>query len=204
MIRAKSPASAPRQDGVAGLSWQKFELLIGELYRRQGYEVEVCAADGSDGGVDITLRRGGQTTLVQCKHWKVYRVGVAAVRELFGVLTAEKADQAVLVTSGRFTPDAVAFAAGKPIHLKDGEALRAEIEASKDSVEGDLLQPERWSSAFSAGAVIVDPICPNCRSKMVVRKARRDGKAFWGCSTYPACRGIRNFRPELMGVAAGG
>jgi hypothetical protein len=39
------------------------------------------------------------------------------------------------------------------------------------------------------------PACPICGSPMVLRRARRGehaGNRFWGCSKYPACRGIRN------------
>ncbi|PYG04531.1 MULTISPECIES: nuclease-related domain-containing protein [unclassified Thioalkalivibrio] len=38
------------------------------------------------------------------------------------------------------------------------------------------------------------PGCPKCGSAMVKRKARKGasaGQQFWGCSQYPACRGIR-------------
>ena len=35
------------------------------------------------------------------------------------------------------------------------------------------------------------PTCPRCGSGMVMRSRRSDGGKFWGCSTYPACRGIR-------------
>jgi hypothetical protein len=38
------------------------------------------------------------------------------------------------------------------------------------------------------------PHCPSCNRKMVKRKARRGeraGEEFWGCSTYPTCRGTR-------------
>lgn len=39
------------------------------------------------------------------------------------------------------------------------------------------------------------PSCPKCGSSMVRRKAKSGanaGNTFWGCSQYPACRGIRN------------
>jgi ssDNA-binding Zn-finger/Zn-ribbon topoisomerase 1 len=47
-------------------------------------------------------------------------------------------------------------------------------------------------------------ICPRCGSAMIVRTARsgaRAGHQFWGCSTYPACRGIVDITesaPELV------
>ena len=175
-------------------------MLIGELYRRQGHTVEMCSGDGSDGGVDLWLRKDGRTTLMQCKHWKVYKVGVSSVRELFGILSAEKADHAILVTTGRFTPDARAFTAGKAMELIDGEMLHVLVEASKYSAEGDLLDVARWSSTFARTATITTPMCPFCRSSMVLRRGKQSGNQFWGCSTYPGCRGKRNVRPELMRV----
>jgi len=35
------------------------------------------------------------------------------------------------------------------------------------------------------------PVCPRCGAAMVVRKRRTDRAEFWGCSRFPACRGIR-------------
>ncbi len=39
------------------------------------------------------------------------------------------------------------------------------------------------------------PSCPKCGGSMVRRTAKSGsnaGNSFWGCSQYPACRGIRN------------
>lgn len=39
------------------------------------------------------------------------------------------------------------------------------------------------------------PTCPDCGKPMTKRKARTGanaGHAFWGCTGYPDCRGIRN------------
>ena len=38
------------------------------------------------------------------------------------------------------------------------------------------------------------PHCPSCNNLMVLRHARRGasaGQSFWGCSTYPTCKGTR-------------
>jgi hypothetical protein len=38
------------------------------------------------------------------------------------------------------------------------------------------------------------PACPRCASAMVIRAAKRGAKAgsrFWGCPSYPRCRGTR-------------
>jgi hypothetical protein len=52
--------------------WKQFEFLVAEAYRRQGYQVEYSLGRGADGGVDLTLRRDGRMSLVQCKQWKVF------------------------------------------------------------------------------------------------------------------------------------
>lgn len=51
------------------------------------------------------------------------QVGVTLVRELYGVMTAEGATDAILVTCGEYTDDAREFAAGKPTRLIHGETL---------------------------------------------------------------------------------
>ena len=37
-------------------------------------------------------------------------------------------------------------------------------------------------------------VCPQCGSPMVRRYRRADGRPFWGCVRYPACRGVRGAR----------
>ena len=67
-------------ESLRALSWKEFEWMVGEAFRRQGYAVEESFGGGPDGGVDVVLRKYGRTTLVQCKHWKVFSVGVPVVR----------------------------------------------------------------------------------------------------------------------------
>src|ERR1041385_1868020 len=50
------------------------------------------------------------------------------------------------------------------------------------------------SAAASADASQLIPHCPVCNALMVKRLARRGssaGSTFWGCSSYPKCRGTR-------------
>ena len=108
-----------KQTGIGSLRTlhsKRFEDLLGEMYRRQGYSVEENLGGGADGGVDLVLHRAGQTILVQCKRWN-QPVPVPVVRELYGVLIDRGATAAKLVATTTFTSDAVAFAAGKPIEL---------------------------------------------------------------------------------------
>lgn len=115
-----------RQDSpesLAKLHWKRFEDVLAEVFRRQGYSVGEQLGGGPDGGVDLVLLKSGKVTLVQCKRWIGKPVGVSIVRELFGVMAAEKADAGILVTTAKFTKDSEYVARGKPLRLIDGEAL---------------------------------------------------------------------------------
>jgi restriction system protein len=169
------------------MTWREFEMLVGEAFRRRGYAAEETGGHGADGGVDLVLSKDGQRFLVQCKQWKASKVGVKIVRELYGVIAADRAAGGFVVTSGVFTEEAAAFAAGKNIDLIDGRKLHAMIE------EIGELQGEATQTPV-AGAVSVEatPTCPRCGEVMVRRMARQGrsaGKPFWGCPTFPKCRG---------------
>jgi len=168
-----------------GMSWREFEMLVGEAFRLRGFRVAETGGVGSDGGVDLVLKKGAETFLVQCKQWKALKVGVAVVRELYGVMAARGAAGGFVVTSGRFTDDARRFAEGRNVKLVDGDALMkmlASVQTSPAQARGQVTAPS------------VAPPCPRCGGGMVLRRARRganSGNAFWGCPGYPACRGTR-------------
>jgi restriction system protein len=105
------------------LSWREFEQFCAEVFRRRGFAVEETAT-GADGGVDLILRRTGETTYVQCKHRAIRPVDVRVVRELFGVVAAEGATWGLVASSGSFTDPARQFSTkhGR-VKLVDGEAL---------------------------------------------------------------------------------
>lgn len=89
------------------------------------------AGDGPDGGIDVLAIRGQEKVIVQCKHWRSDSVGVAIVREMFGVMVAEQASSVHVVTSGTFTQAAREFAINQPIELIDGNQLLDIIKQSK-------------------------------------------------------------------------
>jgi restriction system protein len=105
------------------MSWQDFELLVGECFRRLGYRVTETGQGGADGGVDLLLRRDTKKILVQCKRWRSSSVGAPVVREMFGLMVHHSADRVKIVCCGKFTREATAFASGKPVDLISGEAL---------------------------------------------------------------------------------
>ena len=169
-------------DSIQSLSWREFEELVAEAFRRKGYFVLENPERGPDGGVDLRLRKNGQLVFVQCKHWKTKKVGVKTVRELFGVMTAQKVAHGIVVTFGEFTEDAKEFATGKFIQLIAGNQLLKLISAVQKNQQISKSDNE-----------IQVPTCPKCGSEMKLRIAKKGkyaGQEFWGCLKFPDCRGI--------------
>lgn len=180
---------------VLEMTWRDFELLVGEAFRRKGYAVTEAGGGGPDGGVDLVVTKAGATLLVQCKQWRSWRVGEKIVRELNGVVAAAGATGGVLVTSGSFTPGAVAFAQRSHIELIDGVALSKMIEEVRGApVIRTVPTVPTFPSPETARATDPSPVCPRCGAGMVKRVAKQGahaGKEFWGCSRFPECRGVR-------------
>ena len=170
------------------LSWTQFEGYLAEFFRRRGAGVTYRGGSAPDGGVDLVLDDASGRRVVQAKHWKTRRIGVVALRALWGVLDDEGAEGAVFVTSGIFTREARAFARGKRLELIDGDELRRLVaEVTKATAQPTL---ERTAVAGTS------PGCPRCGRGVLQQKlARRGGNAgrsFLGCSRYPECHYTRD------------
>jgi restriction system protein len=174
---------------LQNISWKEFEWMVAEAFRRQGYSVTESLNKGPDGGVDLVLHKDGKKSLVQCKRWKTYSVGAPVVREIFGLLIDHKADEAIVVTSGKFTSEAVQFSEGKPITLVDGDQLLnlvSSVQTGNSVKRASYPVPTRI------------PNCPKCGAEMalrIARKGRNSGNKFWGCSRFPKCRGTLALSP---------
>lgn len=184
-------------DILDNMSWREFEMLVGEGFRLQGYAVAENFEPGPDDGVDLTLRKDGETYLVQCKQWRAFKVGVPVVRELYGVMAAKGAAGGFVVTSGRFTAEAEAFAEGRNLRLLDGTKLERMLKQARSNVRAPrpVAEPVPESSnAVPRTSSPVSPVCPKCSQQMKRRTATKGASAgleFWGCTTYPKCRGTR-------------
>ena len=175
----------------------EFERELATLYRRLGYRVESTPSSG-DQGIDLILRKGGKTTVVQCKSHKS-PVGPAVARELFGSMVAfPGADKAILACTGGFTQGVYEFVRGKPIELISASDLAKMGETVKyskpDTTNDPSLQrhlQQRVSRTRHRTGRAVHPICPTpgCGKKMVSRTGRYGSS--WGCPGYPKCRGTR-------------
>jgi restriction system protein len=103
------------------------------------------------------------------------------VRELRRAMNAAKIADGTLLTAGRFTYDAVNLAAQEGIRLIDGPALLEKIAALAPDKSHALLQ-------FATQGDFLSPTCPFCSIKMISRQSTKDGRKYWGCRNYPACK----------------
>ncbi|MBW7895191.1 MAG: restriction endonuclease [Opitutaceae bacterium] len=161
------------------LEWRRFEDLVCLYYRALGQRAELTGI-GADGGVDIKLYTANAilpTTYVQCKAWGSRDVDVKPIRELFGVMSADRVLEGLFITTGRYTASAMAFARGNGIQLISGADFIRMFSGLPIEQQIPILT-EVTSGDFTT------PSCPSCNIKLVLRS---EGK-FWGCRNYPRCK----------------
>jgi restriction system protein len=151
-------------DSLRKMSWQQFEQLAGEAFRRQGYAVEETGLGGADGGIDLFLRKDGKTTLVQCKQWQNWQVGVKVAREMYGLLIHHQAAAVKIVALGDYTSEARRFAQGKPIELIHGGELIATVRSlqkTRARAMSPLDTPLALSGSMVAGLLLIAGLSPS-------------------------------------------
>jgi restriction system protein len=167
------------------LEWKRFEEVVSEYYRLLGYRSEVTRM-GADGGVDIVLYEQGAenpSIIIQCKSWSK-KVGVKAIRELYGVMAADGVSYGIFATTSDYTNEAKEWIKGKSMQLLTGNDLV--------TMFNNLAEEQRKTHLTNAlMGEYSTPTCPSCDQKMVNRtasKGKSAGSSFWGCRNYPRCK----------------
>jgi len=140
--KGRLPDKQKDPGGGRPISRPEFDELVREAYKRLGYSVTETGTGGAHGGVDLILTKNGEEIFVQCRHRKAEDIiGVNVVRELHEVVVAQGASGGIVICSGTFTPEALDFAAGKPMELIDGTALARMTESVKKGNIFNLGRP---------------------------------------------------------------
>ncbi|MEV8287348.1 restriction endonuclease [Streptomyces niveus] len=143
-------------DQLDALHHSQFEDAVRELMRRDGCPNAVRVGGGGDLGADVKATDPyGRRWVIQCKHRRAGLAGSAVGTPDLQVLngTARQihgADVAVIVTNGRVTAPAVAFAEQQRLHVVDRHTLAAWASGSRPLWE--LLRavpPPRRPTALS-------------------------------------------------------
>lgn len=161
------------------IDWFQFERFCAALLRTEDYEVVRKGSARPDGGVDLTAEKDGERVLVQCKHWRTWTVNENVVRETLAGMAQYTASRGAIYTLKGWTVRAAHFAAANAITLVDAEELaRRAAERLTAKHLSEILNPDL-------------PHCPKCEATMVWRTG--NFRSFWGCSTFPRCRGTLKY-----------
>lgn len=71
------------------------------------------------------------------------------------------------------------------------------LPAAKEAPPKPVSAPVASADSHPASQHAAEPSCPKCGGAMVLRTAKtgaNQGGQFWGCSNFPRCRGIVNFK----------
>ena len=116
VIRAKYIDTPVLGNEFKSISDRQLELLVAKLYEKMGYSVTVTKKT-RDGGKDVIAERRDagrlEKLLIEAKH-HISPIGVSKIRELLGVVSSEKVNKGVLITTSKFSKDAVTFAKSNP------------------------------------------------------------------------------------------
>jgi len=113
------PAAARATNRLIEFPRAEFEQLVVDLYCALGHTAKRRGGPGDRDFDIVVVAKSGQHWIVQCKQWRG-AVGESVVREFYAAMAREHAVQGAIITTARFTPKAVQWAQGKPIHLYDG------------------------------------------------------------------------------------
>lgn len=117
--RAARRAALRQLEVLRALPPHEFEAEVARWFRRTGWTVHQRGGTG-DGGVDLVASRGKETLVIQCKRYAGHAaVSAAQARDLYGAAVAAGATSAMVVTTGRVSAAAIAWARALP----DGPAL---------------------------------------------------------------------------------
>ena len=124
-LRGRFHTDAP--GGSAGTrdlaAWRDFDAALCAALAQQGYQSVESGAARPDAGADRVLRKDRQTVLLRCRHWKVKKVTAGMVQAHCDAMAARGAEGGIVVTSGRFSREAIAYAQLHNVKLIDGPVL---------------------------------------------------------------------------------
>jgi hypothetical protein len=119
---------------INNLSGHDFEDLVEKLIKKLGFITEERKRS-ADGGIDIkaineqAILKGKY--IIQCKRYNS-TISESIIRDLYGVVTSERANKGILITNSKFSKQAKDFAENLPIELIDGNELTELFEKNLD------------------------------------------------------------------------
>jgi hypothetical protein len=155
----------PREESSAGVTalaamrWRDFIQLVLDALIRRGYERVFETNSGGENG-DYVLERDGQRYLLSSKHGAAYVLGSTAIAEFASAIRMRGAAGGLLVTPGKFAPEARPLARAQRIELLDGPTLWPELrpllsDEQRAGISAPSLKGLRRNVMLVWGAVVI-------------------------------------------------
>ena len=123
------------------LDGDEFEKLLGALYQRKGFNV-IKTPKGADYGVDLLVRKGKTTIIIQAKNWKG-KVSNTDILKTAGARQMYNATYALVITSSHFTESAKKAIKNTPrIRGMEIEGIKRQI---KEHFKKESRKPKKES-----------------------------------------------------------
>lgn len=139
---------------INNLSGHDFEDLVEKLIKQLGFITEERKRS-ADGGIDIRaineqpILKG--LYIIQCKRYS-NTISESIIRDLFGVVTSERANKGILITNSTFSKAAKNFASNLPLELIDGhkliELFEKNLNKKFEKEPEENLMPEKYRIVF--------------------------------------------------------
>jgi restriction system protein len=100
-----------------------FEHLLGRLYEKMGYAVQMTGKTGDQGG-DLVATRAPERIVIQAKCYKNQSVGNAAVQEAAAARSMYDGNKAMVITTSDFTKEARELARATDVELISRKELQ--------------------------------------------------------------------------------
>ena len=103
------------------MSGFEFEIFLGRFFKSFN-SLECVTQKSQDKGVDLIIYLNGKRTVVQAKRWKK-NVGIKAIQEVYTAKALYHADNALVISSAKFSPSAIKTAEKLNVELWDRRCL---------------------------------------------------------------------------------
>jgi Holliday junction DNA helicase RuvB len=200
------PMPDDRVSKDANLTWQEFEDFVAVLYQNLGYQNVTVTSRTGDEGKDLVMEfespsGRAERVYVQCKQWGNVPVGRQEIQVLHSAVVADGAYEGIVVTTSRFTGEAVRYAkkVGN-IQLIDGRKLRElseraglhtgtespseEPTESAHSMQLELIDGEQGAETVTGIAPATPPVASQQEPPKLTEEAEAKVAAFDNMSTW--------------------
>jgi predicted protein tyrosine phosphatase len=172
---------SPLHEKLCALGWFQFQNLVAAALRKKGYHVEPVPRPAAvSTGMDLILRRDGETVAVRCSHGAASRVGVRVLRRFAEARIRAGIPAGLLVSAAGFTDEVHEQARSYQTTPWDLPEVTRVLE--------DTLAPH--DPALMSAFLDERRLCPYCEDEVTSAAPRlhpQPGIHCLGCTHFPTC-----------------